>query len=1842
MAVQKNFTIRNGIEVNNNLFVADSALNRVGVATSTPNYTFEVIGGIGATDINILGISTVLTQFNVGTGGTVITSLNTGLTGFGTVIPEYIVDIRSPVSTGQTSIYVQGDVRITGDLYADDINLDQASFTDLEVTGISTFIGITTSQSTIFANDLDVAGFSAFRGTTSVLTDDLAVFTVGHNIDGTGQDHFGIYYDNVGGFPGIGGTATLFTSNGDININVNDGISRIIFGDGGITDDHVVIDVSSRTFIIDGNLNVTGGNVISGISTINNAAIDTATINNASIYTGIVTTLSGSNLSYSGIGSFGSINAQTARINTGIVTTLSGSNLSYSGIGTINTATIDTALINTGIVTTLSGSNLSYSGISTLGNVRISSGIITSTSGIVTYYGDGKNLIGLTGILPGIYGNEYKAISIEVDSKGRISSITEIPVEIGITIKDEGTTVGSASSVTSINFVGNNINAVASGSISTITVSDQLYVENAGVATSVIGGISSVTSLNVSSSANILGLNYPSQDGLPYQVLMTDGAGNLGFATSNILYENRIYVSQRTGNDSNDGKNAPLRTIEKAAQLASLENELTSIFVEAGEYVENNPIILYDNVSIVGDSLRSVVIRPASAGKDMFRVRNGCYLTGFTLKDYVSLGIPQYTFNYAISFDDPSDLETSRVGYAVTTAKPLITKSPYIQNCSVISFLGANGVLVDGNKVITPNVPQIANEAENPQIGSVPEQGKSIVANAFTLVSFGGIGYRVINDGYAQLVSCFQIFCQDGSLSESGGYLSITNSATNFGTNALRSKGFSSNSFTFNRGIIAANSAVDGKQSLKIIGLGANDQTNYVLRFYDKNLVDKTGQFKSLGISTATFDGITGINTTTGNITSISHNFASSDSVIYTPSTSGSIGGLYDKGEYYVGVVGIDTFRLYEDISLTKPVNFSSTSAGIHTLNKTNNDFFIENITSSHDNYQELTLDSSSYTFVPGRLVTQSSTSATGYAVTFTSNKLVVSKQSTIDFNVGTILDHSLSPQTATINSFVGISTYYTIDVIVGNTETGQNIQNISDLKENYYCHLHRPSIVNSSSHTWEYSGSGNDYNALPQNGGKSNPIYEQVSERSGRVYTSGTNELGDFKVGDAIVAYNRTGDITFNNTVTIGELTSLKFSVGNGPEITEISTDVNLGDSELGGPQDYRITTQKAQRSFLNNRLGNFIDKETSTSSVPNAVVILNSSGQINSDLISGSRESNYYTTFAENARLSLVDDVPANNLLSGDLVVENSGISTITYRLINDKDSQYLILSDNTRNYDFSNGTIITSTNIGSIGIVTTPPNVGYGTTGIVKGVLVSATLGSIGSGYSVGTYTNVNVESSTGVGSSVRADVTVNGAGQISNVDFKFGGKGYVSGDTLRITSIPISGSDYATLTVDSVETRLYTKISNNIKFFASLTSPDFIQDNSAIGLSTDLTSSYSVTFDAATDIDTSLNRIIIGANEYANGDPVVYNIGSGSLIGGLTNDQTYYVKKVGISSVELYTNYGLTNILDIISTGSGTQSLTRVGVNTASNFITLANHGYSVGNAVKVVGVTLPSGLTSNNFYFVGSVTTNSFTLHSLRVDALSSINGLSVNPISLASTGSGIATFTKQNVEYIATVNTSSINSNNYSILSSSDIDASNIISGTISPSRLGSGSASEDTFLSGNQLYQKVVKGVGIGTSEPITAAGSAGFNSSSGITTYYGNINLSLNRVSSILGDLDYTNLGVAKFKKSTFAFDGDGAVRIKTSSQGGDIDADKLDGQDGSYYQDPTNLTTAVPIDKGGTSLTSIPVAGSILVGNGVAYDLTTNPTISGNITAVSIDIACCNCTSSKYFSLYVLVYQ
>ena len=65
MAINKNFVIKNGAEINTNLFVADSSTNKIGIGTTVPQYSLHIggsRGGIGATDITIVGVATVGTS----------------------------------------------------------------------------------------------------------------------------------------------------------------------------------------------------------------------------------------------------------------------------------------------------------------------------------------------------------------------------------------------------------------------------------------------------------------------------------------------------------------------------------------------------------------------------------------------------------------------------------------------------------------------------------------------------------------------------------------------------------------------------------------------------------------------------------------------------------------------------------------------------------------------------------------------------------------------------------------------------------------------------------------------------------------------------------------------------------------------------------------------------------------------------------------------------------------------------------------------------------------------------------------------------------------------------------------------------------------------------------------------------------------------------------------------------------------------------------------------------------------------------------------------------------------------------------------------------------------------------------------------------------------------------------------------------------------------------------------------------------------------------------------------------------------------------------------------------
>ena len=177
MAVNKNFVVKNGLEVNTNLLLADADNSRVGVGTSVPSFTLHVFGGIGVTDVSVTGVTTLSQDLKVGSGGTGFVVTTDSATGAGqsvgirTGFPEYTLDVRGPVSTGATALYVQGDARITGDLFVDDITFDDATMQDLTVTGGLNVTGVVTATSFNGLGQIGVGSEGTFIGTGVTMVD---------------------------------------------------------------------------------------------------------------------------------------------------------------------------------------------------------------------------------------------------------------------------------------------------------------------------------------------------------------------------------------------------------------------------------------------------------------------------------------------------------------------------------------------------------------------------------------------------------------------------------------------------------------------------------------------------------------------------------------------------------------------------------------------------------------------------------------------------------------------------------------------------------------------------------------------------------------------------------------------------------------------------------------------------------------------------------------------------------------------------------------------------------------------------------------------------------------------------------------------------------------------------------------------------------------------------------------------------------------------------------------------------------------------------------------------------------------------------------------------------------------------------------------------------------------------------------------------------------------------------------------------------------------------------------------------------------------------------------------
>ena len=355
--------------------------------------------------------------------------------------------------------------------------------------------------------------------------------------------------------------------------------------------------------------------------------------------------------------------------------------------------------------------------------------------------------------------------------------------------------------------------------------------------------------------------------------------GNLvfgsGFGIPGPTVSNVMYVTL-DGNDANDGLGeGPLQSKRTLKAACAVAQQGTTIYVRSGEYEEDNPVRVPPKVSIVGDTLRTTIIRPLNdpitytitnvARTDGYvtvttltnhgltsadRVRVDCAtfpsiddtaaniidtptLTTFRYRDFgtnitsasatgtVKKGFDLFHLNSAdyVAQLVVKGLQAPAFAFAIDS-DAIVDTSPYVQNCSNINGPWMrNGVEwlpfqteqpdTNGTMVTGPR-PLLDNEIDPTQVntyGINVEGGgggmlidgdkynsqspiKSMVGDAFTQVSQGGIGFHITNFGYMQLVSCFAVFCSKAFYTTKGGYLSISNSVCDFGEKAFVADGY--------------------------------------------------------------------------------------------------------------------------------------------------------------------------------------------------------------------------------------------------------------------------------------------------------------------------------------------------------------------------------------------------------------------------------------------------------------------------------------------------------------------------------------------------------------------------------------------------------------------------------------------------------------------------------------------------------------------------------------------------------------------------------------------------------------------------------------------------------------------------------------------------------------------------------------------------------------------------------------------------------------------------------------------------------------------------------------------
>jgi hypothetical protein len=565
---------------------------------------------------------------------------------------------------------------------------------------------------------------------------------------------------------------------------------------------------------------------------------------------------------------------------------------------------------------------------------------------------------------------------------------------------------------------------------------------------------------------------------------------------SDYVVSNILYVTE-DGNDSNTGKKLgeAKATIAAAVGIAT---EGTVIKVSAGTYIENNPISLPKQISIVGDNLREVTIVPQNANADLFYVNNGNYISNVSFSGSLNAGKAVFAFN--------------------PTKPTYINQSPYVQNCT--NFIpNSIGLKVDGSKAIGPT--------------------KSMVLDSYTQYNQNGIGASITNEGYAQLVSMFTI-CNDIAVyCGSGGGCDLTNSNSSFGNYALVADGVSSKKYT---GIVTVATSENSDTFVLDLNTPTLNVTNAV---YDN----------VTGLTTITVSQSHNFNVGMGvSISNLIFSCSSGGGVAAFP--SGNNGYIFEVAniptstsfEVYVGVSTIQ--HTYVSGGTTKVNAVRPFDGQVVYFGQSYYTVGSVNVSSGGTGYTGNTsvIFSSPETSwgIPASGIAEVKNGSVTKVEIVSSGRGYGSTPPTLTFG---------SPNVG-INTAIGVAnlipSYYTIQsstpIVSGICTITLNDSVPFNVGIGTTTFFFKQSRILASGHSFEYIGSGtNIASALPVTGGVAIQENEIDMRNGGLVVYTSTDQSGNFRIGDGVTINQQTGTIsgTFYSKSLFSSMTPFILALG-------------------------------------------------------------------------------------------------------------------------------------------------------------------------------------------------------------------------------------------------------------------------------------------------------------------------------------------------------------------------------------------------------------------------------------------------------------------------------------------------------------------------------------------------------------------------------------------------------------------------------------------------------------------------------------------------------------------------